>query len=52
MGRRKARFGDLVESLVSMTEKNKNKILVQLITNIKEVQEYVKEKNLETCPVC
>ena len=52
MGRRKAKYGDLVESLESIIEKNKNKIMVQLITNIKEVQEYVKEKNLETCPVC
>lgn len=49
---RKKRFQGLIQKLSQSIENNKNKIMVQLISNIKDIQGYVKVNNLEKCPVC
>lgn len=49
---RKKRFQRLIKKLSHSLENNKNKIMVQLISNIKDIQGYVKVNNLEKCPVC
>jgi DNA repair protein SbcC/Rad50 len=49
---RKTRFQRLIKKLAQSIDNNKNKLLVNLISNIKEIQEYVKVNNLDKCPVC
>lgn len=49
---RKKRFQGLIKKISHSIENNKNKIIVQLISNIKGIQGYVEANNLEKCPVC
>jgi DNA repair protein SbcC/Rad50 len=50
--KRKVRYEYIVKELTSSIEDNQNKLLVNLISNIKDIQEYVKTNNIDTCPVC
>ncbi|MCP3742386.1 AAA family ATPase [Rossellomorea sp. BNER] len=50
--KRKTRFQRLIKRLAHSIDNNKNKLLVNLISNIKDIQEYVKNNNLHKCPVC
>lgn len=52
MKSRKLKFQRLIKKLTDSMGKNKNSIMVQLISNIKDIQVYVKVNNLEKCPVC
>lgn len=42
----------LIEELSSIIQKNKDNLLLQLITNIKDIKSYVVANSLHKCPVC
>lgn len=49
---KKNRAKSLIEKLSNSIDDNKNKILVQLISNVKDIQNYVNKNNSYECPVC
>jgi DNA repair protein SbcC/Rad50 len=49
---RKAKYQEIKKRLDSCINDNKNKLLFNLITNIRDIQVYVKTNNLNRCPVC
>jgi DNA repair protein SbcC/Rad50 len=50
--RKNIKYKELYNLMEQRTNKSKNKLLLQLISNVKDIREYVKVNNLDECPVC